>query len=81
MSSTKTETTLPVNPKKGVQVLLQDARIDAAHSFNGQNPDPIPAAKTESAFDSNTGSAIADMAENESILAAGEISKVGVRSA
>jgi hypothetical protein len=74
MSSTKTETTLPENPKKGVQTLLQDVRIDAAHTINGQNPDPISAAKADSAADSIADSANADMVENEPVLTPGNIS-------
>jgi hypothetical protein len=75
MSGTKTETMQSESPKKGVQALFQDARIDAAHSLNGQNPDPISAAEKEPAFDSNTGSSIADSAKNAHILAAGEITQ------
>jgi hypothetical protein len=75
MSSTKTETTLPQSPTTGIQAFLPDARIDAAHSLEGQDSDLMPAAMANSSIDSDIESVIADSAENVSVLAAVEFPK------
>ena len=80
MSSTITETALPESPKKGIQALLQDARIDAAHSINGQDSDLMPAAISDSGIDSNIDSDIADSAEKVPVQAADEFPKDDIAS-
>ncbi len=80
MSSTRTETALPQSPDKGVQVLLQDSRIDAAHSLNGPDSDLVPAAVSDSAIDSNIDAHIADSAEKVPVQAADEFPKDDITS-
>ncbi len=63
MSSTRTETALPKSPGKGVQALLQDARIDAAHSV-GQDMVLMPAAVPDSGVELDVESATSGLAEN-----------------
>ncbi|MGA2061889.1 MAG: hypothetical protein ABSG67_15495 [Thermoguttaceae bacterium] len=80
MSSTKTETALPQSPKKGVQALLQDARIDAAHTLNGPDSDLVSAAVSDSGIDANIDSDVADSAENVPVHAAEEFPKDDITS-
>ncbi len=80
MSSTRTETALPQSPKKGVQALLQDARIDAAHSVNGQDSGLIPASTSDSAIEPDIDSVMAGSAENLPVHTADEFPKNGLAS-
>lgn len=73
MSSIKTETTPVQSPKTGVQVILSEARIDAAHPLEGQDSDSAPAADAESSGDSDIESVFADADENASVQASGKI--------
>ena len=74
MSSTKTETALPVSPKKDVKTLLQDTRIDAAHLLKEQDPGPTPPASAYSELP------IADSAADVLIHAANDSLKHDIAS-
>jgi hypothetical protein len=80
MSSTQTETALPESPKKGVLALLQDTRIDAAHTLNGPDSDILPAAVSDSGIDSNIDSDIVDSAEKVPVHTADEFPKADITS-
>jgi hypothetical protein len=59
MSSTTSESALPAVPAEGIQTLLQDSRIDAAHPI-GQQTRAVSMPPSDAAFQSDTGAAIAD---------------------
>jgi hypothetical protein len=80
MSSTKTESVLPQSPKKGIEALLQDTRIDAAHTLNGPDSDSMPAAVSESGTDADIDSDIADSAEKVPVQVAEEFLKDDIES-
>jgi hypothetical protein len=80
MSSTKTETALPQSPKKGIEALLQDTRIDAAHTLNGPESDLMPAAASDSGIDAKIDADIADSAEKVPVQVAEEFPKDDIAS-
>ena len=72
MSSTTTETTLPESPNKGVQALLQDSRIDAAHCV-GPDAGLVSTPASDSAVQPNADAVMAESAENSPVQAGTEI--------
>jgi hypothetical protein len=80
MSSTKTESVLPQSPKKGIEALLQDTRIDAAHTMNGPDSDSMQAAVSDSGIDANNDADIADSAEKVPVKVADEFPKDDIES-
>ena len=59
MSSTTSENALPAVPAEGIKALLQDSRIDAAHSI-GQEKSPIGPPAAEAAPEPDAHAAIAE---------------------
>jgi len=72
MSIVRTETTQPIDLKKGAQKLLQDARIDAAHSLNGQDSEPAAATRADSTNDSAENAPVISAIGSSNSDAAGE---------